>query len=562
VTIIRSIWFWMGVLGVSVVSYGVFDAMNSQKQVSITTVENENDQQDKPVEIEENKSVAESVSSEVAAAASLEENPELAETNLDDDPLIDFVEVFLDTARIDANGLVTIAGRAEKGAVIEVLVGQNLIGTISVGYDGNFASIFELNPSEEIRVLVLRTKKGEDFVYADESLVILPSQITDESGDENLQGSEDVAGVDNSDEVTSIDTPQVEGSTDESGEENLQGSEDVASLDNSDEVTSIDTPQVEGSTDESGEENLQGSKDVASLDNSDEVTSTDTTQVEGANVSQKQATTKLNDDESLEAEEGLSTTNEAEGKVSNGQQELVKDLSTTNTDQIIVEDPKVIEKADLVINSTEGSESNSLDKGQDISIENANVDLNDNTDTNAFQPKVVIANSDGVKVIQDDKRSDDELALDSIAYDPLGNVTVGGRSNPSGLVRFYINNEAVSATKTNEAGYWEADLSDIIPGAYTLRIDELSLKGDVISRLETPFKREDRERLANLIAPSTSPVRINIVTVQPGNTLWAIARKRYGDGLLYVQVFEANRDKIKNPDLIYPGQLFDLPDIY
>ena len=464
--ILRSIWFWMGVLGVSVVSYGVFDAINNQKQVLITTVENESDQQDKSVEIKENNSVAESASSEVVAAASLEENPELAETNPEDGPLIVSVEVFLDTARVDPSGFVTIAGRAEKGALIEVLLGQNLIGTISVGNDGNFASIFEVPPSEEIRVLVLRTKKGEDFVYADESLVILPSQITDETGDENLQGSEDVASVDNSDEVTSIDTPQVEGS----------------------------------------------------------------------NVIQKQATTKLNDDASLETEEKLGTTNAATGKVSNGQQELVKDLSTTNSDQIIVEDPKMIEKA------TE--------------------DLNENTDTNAFQPKVIIADSDGVKVIQDDKSSDDELALDSIAYDPLGNVTVGGRSNPSGLVRFYINNEAVSATKTNEAGYWEADLSDIIPGTYTLRIDELSLKGDVISRLESPFKREDREKLANLIAPSTSPVRINIVTVQPGNTLWAIARKRYGDGLLYVQVFEANRDKIKNPDLIYPGQLFDLPDMH
>ena len=464
--ILRSIWFWMGVLGVSVVSYGVFDAINNQKQVLITTVENESDQQDKSVEIKENNSVAESASSEVVAATSLEENPELTETNPEDSPLIVSVEVFLDTARVDPSGFVTIAGRAEKGALIEVLLGQNLIGTISVGNDGNFASIFEVPPSEEIRVLVLRTKKGEDFVYADESLVILPSQITDETGDENLQRSEDVASVDNSDEVTSIDTPQVEGS----------------------------------------------------------------------NVIQKQATTKLNDDASLETEEKLGTTNAATGKVSNGQQELVKDLSTTNSDQIIVEDPKMIEKA------TE--------------------DLNENTDTKVFQPKVIIADSDGVKVIQDDKRSDDSLALDSIAYDPLGNVTVGGRSNPSGLVRFYINNEAVSATKTNEAGYWEADLSDIIPGTYTLRIDELSLKGDVISRLESPFKREDREKLANLIAPSTSPVRINIVTVQPGNTLWAIARKRYGDGLLYVQVFEANRDKIKNPDLIYPGQLFDLPDMH
>ena len=465
--IIRSLWFWMGVLGVSVVSYGVFDAMNNEKQVSTTTIEKESDQQDNPVQIEDTKSVTESVSSEVAAAASLEENSELAETILDDDPPINFVEVFLDTARIDSNGLVTIAGRAEKGAIIEVLVGQNLLGTISVGYDGNFASIFELNPSKEIRVLVLRTKKGEEFVYADESLVILPSQIMDESGDENLQGSEDVASVDNSDEFTSIDTPQVEGS----------------------------------------------------------------------NVSQKQATIKLNDDASLETEEGLSTTNEATGKVSNGQKEPVKDLTATNSDQISIEDLKVIEKADLVIGSIECSDSNSVYKGKDISIDNADENLNDNTDTNSFQPKVVIANSDGVKVIQDEKRSDDELALDSIAYDPLGNVTVGGRSNPSGLVRFYINNEAVSATKTNEAGYWEADLSDIIPGTYTLRIDELSLKGDVISRLESPFKIEDRERLANLIAPSTSPVRINIVTVQPGNTLWAIARKRYGDGLLYVQVF-------------------------
>lgn len=49
------------------------------------------------------------------------------------------------------------------------------------------------------------------------------------------------------------------------------------------------------------------------------------------------------------------------------------------------------------------------------------------------------------------------------------------------------------------------------------------------------------------------------VTVQPGFTLWAIAKGQYGDGLLYVQVFEANRDRIRDPDLIYPGQVFTLP---
>ena len=227
----------------------------------------------------------------------------------------------------------------------------------------------------------------------------------------------------------------------------------------------------------------------------------------------------------------------------------------------MVEDKKDVEQAELAIKIDESADPNLSNSDNDGSDKSENVALDSDGEITPSKPKVVVADSDGVKVLQDEQAITDQLALDSIAYDPFGNVTVGGRSSPSGLVRFYVNNEAISAAKTNKEGYWETDLSDIVPGTYTLRIDQLSLKGDVVSRLESPFKREDREKLAKLIAPSTSPARINIVTVQPGNTLWAIARKRYGDGLLYVRVFEANRDKIKDPDLIYPGQLFDLPDL-
>jgi nucleoid-associated protein YgaU len=49
------------------------------------------------------------------------------------------------------------------------------------------------------------------------------------------------------------------------------------------------------------------------------------------------------------------------------------------------------------------------------------------------------------------------------------------------------------------------------------------------------------------------------VTVQPGFTLWGIAKGQMGDGIMYVQVYEANKDKIRNPDLIYPGQIFTIP---
>jgi nucleoid-associated protein YgaU len=51
-----------------------------------------------------------------------------------------------------------------------------------------------------------------------------------------------------------------------------------------------------------------------------------------------------------------------------------------------------------------------------------------------------------------------------------------------------------------------------------------------------------------------------IITVQPGFTLWGIASESYGDGLLYVQVYEANKDQIRDPDLIYPGQVFTVPN--
>jgi nucleoid-associated protein YgaU len=57
-----------------------------------------------------------------------------------------------------------------------------------------------------------------------------------------------------------------------------------------------------------------------------------------------------------------------------------------------------------------------------------------------------------------------------------------------------------------------------------------------------------------------APPRALTVTVQPGFTLWQIASENFGDGVMYVQVYEANRDKIRDPDLIYPGQVFAIPE--
>jgi nucleoid-associated protein YgaU len=51
------------------------------------------------------------------------------------------------------------------------------------------------------------------------------------------------------------------------------------------------------------------------------------------------------------------------------------------------------------------------------------------------------------------------------------------------------------------------------------------------------------------------------VVIQPGNNLWRISRVLYGSGTKYTLLYEANKDQIRNPNLIYPGQVFKTPDV-
>ncbi|MDC1058903.1 LysM peptidoglycan-binding domain-containing protein [Planktomarina temperata] len=259
---------------------------------------------------------------------------------------------------------------------------------------------------------------------------------------------------------------------------------------------------------------------------------------------------------------------------------------------------------------------------------------------------VILADEDGVRVLQDGAPSAAKPAvtIDTISYSSNGDVILGGRGQAGNFVRIYLDNQFLATSKIAADGYWALELSDIEPGIYTLRVDELNVAGDVVSRAETPFKREAAEELAELMAagteteepsaegPSESAAEAEVVdaealpsvepeaaddpqpeqvmtqeevnvqaevaelkpqgeqssdggslavegqpadtasvlrtpskkfrvrTVQPGSTLWAIAKESYGAGIEYFKVFEANKERIRDPDLIYPGQVFEIPD--
>ncbi|KAA8614043.1 LysM peptidoglycan-binding domain-containing protein [Salipiger aestuarii] len=171
-----------------------------------------------------------------------------------------------------------------------------------------------------------------------------------------------------------------------------------------------------------------------------------------------------------------------------------------------------------------------------------------------------LSTEDGVALIQPavPPLAPGDVAIDAITYDTGAKVALSGRGRAGAQLRVYLDNRSVATATVPRDGRWRAELPQIDAGTYTLRVDQMGVDGDVTARAESPFLRESPAKLAAVAQEADAPLAV--VTVQPGHTLWALARDRYGDGFAYVKVFEANRSQIRDADLIYPGQVFDLPD--
>lgn len=378
----------------------------------------------------------------------------------------------LETVRIDDDGTALVAGMAYPGSILEILVDEEVVESITLGQDGNFAVLFDIELKDRPQVISIRSIDGETVLVSDETMIVAPKII------------------------------------------------ELAQADPADNQTQ---KQSEGA------------------ENSTEV---------GVSPKEKSETTsEENSSSDLAAETDLEEETEKAAEANNISNDNVDKADLTNkTPQLAQPTEEKIEE----------------DVQQILTQEPSDSDLIPNTVSNkAEQPTVLLADSEGVKVVQSGKTGPNvmtDVMFDTINYSKDGDVAVTGRGAPESIVHFYLDNSPVASTAVDQTGYWSADLSDVEAGVYTLRLDQLDQSGKVSSRIESPFKREDRSVLVDQMQDIASPARINVITVQPGNTLWAISRERYGRGILYVQVFDANKDKIRDPDLIYPGQIFDLPD--
>ncbi|WP_182085675.1 LysM peptidoglycan-binding domain-containing protein [Aureimonas sp. ME7] len=184
------------------------------------------------------------------------------------------------------------------------------------------------------------------------------------------------------------------------------------------------------------------------------------------------------------------------------------------------------------------------------------------------------------------------LAVEAVEVEG-GKLFIAGAAPETSKVRVYLDDKLVAETKGGEGERFIASAAAQVPiGDHTIRADEVNASGQVVGRVEVPFQRPNDEPMA-AVASAASPsikagdvpaseaatagsaadlsgLRTTVqapleaapprVIIRRGDTLWRISRATYGRGSRYTVIYLANGDQIRDPNRIYPGQIFRMPN--
>ena len=186
------------------------------------------------------------------------------------------------------------------------------------------------------------------------------------------------------------------------------------------------------------------------------------------------------------------------------------------------------------------------------------------------------------------------VIAEAVEIESGGKFHTTGRARPGGTVRLYLNEAFIASATAAADGRFAFTINEGIgPGNYRVRLDEVDPKsGAVHARAEVPFNVAASDITGSSVAakaaaarppgiaavqqpqlaasgttvlsdegPPTAVVVPKILTtkVSRGDSLWRISQLNYGLGTRYATIYKANREQIRNPNLIYPGQVFVIP---
>ncbi|WP_422375865.1 LysM peptidoglycan-binding domain-containing protein [Roseibium sp.] len=153
-------------------------------------------------------------------------------------------------------------------------------------------------------------------------------------------------------------------------------------------------------------------------------------------------------------------------------------------------------------------------------------------------------------------------------------VFVAGTGEPGSSVRVYVGDEFQGEAEVNASGKWLVQgTKNIAEGNVEVRADLIAEDGNAVdARAAVTFEKEQDKQivLTKVVASGASgdaagqgaevKKTLPVVIIRKGDNLWRISRRLYGEGVRYTTIYQANQDQIRNPDLIYPGQVFLTPE--
>ncbi len=185
-------------------------------------------------------------------------------------------------------------------------------------------------------------------------------------------------------------------------------------------------------------------------------------------------------------------------------------------------------------------------------------------------------------------------AFDIARIEPTGEAVIAGRATPGATVELLRNGELHDRAVADQSGQFVMVPPRFPSGTYDLTLrskqpdgKQATSKQSVAVAIEpgpadrpvvalmTPGKppivlsqppapKPIQPQVATVLPDGGSPStmvlpKLATTTVSRGDSLWRLSRLRYGLGTRYADIYKANREQIRNPNLIHPGQIFVLP---
>jgi nucleoid-associated protein YgaU len=475
-----------------------------------------------------------------------------------------------DVVRVSPEGQAVIAGQAAPGQMVEILLDGTVIGTAAADATGSFATVLEVAPSNEARELTLRTAlaeapaavvalaptAGAGDATSDQpvsSEAATPETVTTEAAAAaaaELAAAEKAAEAAAAAELAAAEIAAELAAAEKAAEAAAeQAAAELTAAAAKAEAEALAAAELTAAAAKAEAEALAAAEADAAVKAeaealaAAEAAAAAKAEAEALAAAEAAAAAKAEAEALAAAEAAAAAKAEAEALAA---AEAAAAAKAEAEALAAAEAAAAMAAADPAADSLEPEVSRFAMSAPVIILPQEGADQ---------APVLLKAEPEGVVLLQPAQTEPTAgIVLDRITYSPEGDLMAAGRGQPGAIVRVYANAKFLEEIRCNEDGRWEARIgSDIATKAVLLRFDEVDDGGAVLSRLETPFEYSP--------VATTQELRQRKIVVQKGDYLWKFAEQYYGEGWRYSVIFSANSALIRDPDLIYPGQIFSVPEL-